>query len=114
MRYAVALLAVVTLQRLGELIWGAQNTPRLLASGGIEFGANSIRRWLRCKRHGLSDYGTGVRITLPIRIRILRPIRLMAAAESDPYRTNIQPLSEVLRTSCDSIALRLIRAFDRK
>ena len=38
MRYAVALLALVTLQRLGELIWGAQNTPRLLASGGIEFG----------------------------------------------------------------------------
>jgi len=38
MRYAVALLALVTLQRLGELIWGAQNTARLLASGGIEFG----------------------------------------------------------------------------
>jgi hypothetical protein len=54
MRCAVALLAFVTLQRLGELIWGLR-TP----------GACS-------------------------------------------------PLSEVLRASYDSIALRLIRAFDRK
>ena len=38
MSYAVALLAFVTLQRLGELVWGAQNTARLLASGGVEFG----------------------------------------------------------------------------
>jgi methyltransferase len=38
MRYAVALLAFVTLQRLGELIWGSQNTARLIASGGVEFG----------------------------------------------------------------------------
>jgi len=109
MRYAVALLALVTLQRLGELIGGLR-TPRACSLRvALSSGANSIRRWLRCKRHGLPDYGTGVRITLPIRIRILRPIRLKAAAESDPYRPNIQ-----LRTSCDSIALRLIRAFDRK
>jgi methyltransferase len=38
MHYAVALLAFVTLQRLAELIWGVQNTARLLASGGVEFG----------------------------------------------------------------------------
>ena len=44
MRYAVALLAFVTLQRLGELIWGAQNTARLLASGGIEFGRKPYPR----------------------------------------------------------------------
>jgi methyltransferase len=40
MHYAVALLAFVTLQRLAELIWGARNTARLLASGGVEFGRN--------------------------------------------------------------------------
>jgi methyltransferase len=38
MRYAVALLAFVTLQRLGDLVWAAQNAARLLASGGVEFG----------------------------------------------------------------------------
>ena len=38
MSYAVALLAFVTLQRLAELIWGARNTARMLASGGVEFG----------------------------------------------------------------------------
>lgn len=38
MRYAVAFLAFVTLQRLAELVWGAHNTTRLLASGGVEFG----------------------------------------------------------------------------
>jgi methyltransferase len=38
MNYAVAFLAFVTLQRLAELVWGAHNTVRLLASGGVEFG----------------------------------------------------------------------------
>jgi methyltransferase len=38
MRYAVALLAWVTLERVGELVWGNQNARRLLASGGVEFG----------------------------------------------------------------------------
>jgi len=57
MRYAVALLVFVTLQRLGELILGTQNTALRVA---LSSGANSIRRWLRCKRRGLPDYGTGV------------------------------------------------------
>jgi methyltransferase len=38
MSYAVALLTFVTLQRVGELIWAAQNTTRLIAAGGVEFG----------------------------------------------------------------------------
>jgi hypothetical protein len=37
MRYAVALLSLVTLQRLGDLIGGLR-TPHACASGGIEFG----------------------------------------------------------------------------
>jgi len=35
---AVALLAFVTLQRFDEFIWDWQNTQRLRAAGGIEFG----------------------------------------------------------------------------
>jgi methyltransferase len=38
MHQAAALLAFITLQRLVELNWAAQNTARLMASGGVEFG----------------------------------------------------------------------------
>ena len=34
------------------------------------------------------------------------------ALSSDPFPLSLQPLSEVLRTYCDSIELRLIRAFN--
>jgi methyltransferase len=38
MNWAVALLAFVTLQRFFEFIWDWQNTQRLRALGGVEFG----------------------------------------------------------------------------
>ena len=38
MNAAVALLAFVTLQRFIEAIWDWQNTQRLRAAGGVEFG----------------------------------------------------------------------------
>ena len=38
MNAAVALLAFVTLQRFFEFIWDWQNTQRLRAAGGVEFG----------------------------------------------------------------------------
>ena len=38
MNAAIALLAFVTLQRFVEFIWDWQNTQRLRAAGGIEFG----------------------------------------------------------------------------
>jgi methyltransferase len=37
---AAIILALVTLQRLGELVLSRHNTRRLLARGAIEFGAN--------------------------------------------------------------------------
>jgi methyltransferase len=38
MNAAIALLAFVTLQRFVEFIWDWQNTQRLRAAGGVEFG----------------------------------------------------------------------------
>lgn len=35
---AVLLVAFITLQRLGELMWARRNTRRLVAAGGVEFG----------------------------------------------------------------------------
>jgi methyltransferase len=37
--FAVAILAAVTLERLGELVHARRNTARLLAAGGVEHGA---------------------------------------------------------------------------
>jgi methyltransferase len=37
-KVAVALLAFVAVQRLGELVWARRNTRRLLARGGYEIG----------------------------------------------------------------------------
>src|SRR5207249_649392 len=45
MSHAAVLLAFVTLQRVVELIWARQNTGRLMASGGVEFGRNQYP-WL--------------------------------------------------------------------
>ena len=39
MNWAVVILALVTLQRLGELVLAKRNTARLLANGGYEIGA---------------------------------------------------------------------------
>ena len=39
MRFATVILALVTLQRLGELVLARHNTRALLARGGIEVGA---------------------------------------------------------------------------
>jgi methyltransferase len=39
MSFAAIILAVVTMQRLGELVLARHNTARLLARGGIEVGA---------------------------------------------------------------------------
>ena len=36
---AIVLLALVTAQRLGELVLARRNTARLLAQGGVEHGA---------------------------------------------------------------------------
>ena len=40
MNWAVVILALVTLQRLGELVLAKRNTARLLANGGYEIGAS--------------------------------------------------------------------------
>lgn len=40
MSFASVILALVTLQRLGELVLSRRNTERLLARGAIEVGAN--------------------------------------------------------------------------
>lgn len=40
MSFASVILALVTLQRLGELVLSRRNTERLLARGGVEVGAN--------------------------------------------------------------------------
>ena len=39
MSFAGIILALVTLQRLGELVLARHNTAKLLARGGIEIGA---------------------------------------------------------------------------
>ena len=39
MNWAIFILALVTLQRLGELVLAKRNTARLLANGGYEIGA---------------------------------------------------------------------------
>lgn len=39
MRLGLALLILVTLQRIGELVWARRNTRRLKARGAIEVGA---------------------------------------------------------------------------
>jgi methyltransferase len=39
MNWAIAVLAFVTVQRLGELVLAKRNTAKLLASGGYEIGA---------------------------------------------------------------------------
>jgi len=36
---SVAILGLVTVQRLGELVLARRNTRRLLAQGGVEYGA---------------------------------------------------------------------------
>nr|WP_315050222.1 isoprenylcysteine carboxylmethyltransferase family protein [uncultured Brevundimonas sp.] len=43
MTVAVMILALVTLQRLGELVLGRSNTRRLLARGAVESGAEHYR-----------------------------------------------------------------------
>ena len=40
MTLSIVILALVTLQRLGELVLAQRNTRRLLAQGAIEVGAN--------------------------------------------------------------------------
>ncbi|MFQ3452544.1 isoprenylcysteine carboxylmethyltransferase family protein [Bradyrhizobium sp. UFLA01-814] len=40
MSFASVILALVTLQRLGELVLSCRNTERLLARGAVEVGAN--------------------------------------------------------------------------
>lgn len=40
MSFASVILALVTLQRLGELVLSRRNTERLLAQGAVEIGAN--------------------------------------------------------------------------
>ncbi|NEV02935.1 hypothetical protein FNJ47_46635, partial [Bradyrhizobium sp. UFLA 03-164] len=40
MSFASVILALVTLQRLGELVLSRRNTARLLAQGAIEVGAD--------------------------------------------------------------------------
>lgn len=40
MSFASVILALVTLQRLGELVLSRRNTERLLAQGAVEVGAN--------------------------------------------------------------------------
>ncbi|MCC8971490.1 isoprenylcysteine carboxyl methyltransferase family protein [Bradyrhizobium brasilense] len=40
MSFASVILALVTLQRLGELVLSGRNTERLLARGAVEVGAN--------------------------------------------------------------------------
>lgn len=39
MNWAIVIMALVTLQRLGELVLARRNTAKLLASGGYEIGA---------------------------------------------------------------------------
>lgn len=39
MTAAIVILSLVTLQRLGELVYAGRNTRRLLAQGGVETGA---------------------------------------------------------------------------
>ena len=43
MTVAVMILALVTLQRLGELVLARSNTRRLLARGAVESGAEHYR-----------------------------------------------------------------------
>ena len=49
MRLGLALLILVTLQRIGELAWARRNTRHLKARGGIEVGAKHY--WLIVSVH---------------------------------------------------------------